>query len=943
MTTANPGRNTLPARVQTTPLRRTALVLMLSASLGLGIAGCAGETEEQLLASARNYISQNDNPAAVIQLKNALQKNGDSAQGRLLLGQVMLKMGDAASAAVELGKARALNVPDDQVVPDLARALLLSGQDDKVLSEFANLKLQTPAASAQLATQLASAYMVRGNAEKTEEFAQIALQAVSTYAPAITLQARVRASKGEIPAALALLDGVLAREEAHLEAGLFRGEILRSQPGGLAPALAQYQAVVAKHPDSIAARSAEISTLLMQGDKAAAEPALAAMAKLAPGHPDTLFFQAQLAYDAGNFTQARSLTEQVLKMVPSSLRALELAAAAAYRSDDYAQAELFLTQALKLAPGQLLARHMLAQTYVRIGQPDRALETLKPLLDAPRVNANTLALAGEVFLTLGDAKRSEEAFAAAAKMLPDDIRLRTSLAMSQVLRSKGSAETMQSLEALTVEDSSPRADLALVSAKLGQRDYPGALKALEGLQKKQPERAAPDNLRGQVLFQQGDKAAARTSFEAALKKEPKFLPAAINLAALDLADGQREAAIQRLKNMAAADPGNPDVHVARAELASRTGAGAAEVASLLGEAIRANAAAPRAHVALVTHWLATGDARSALNAAQAGAAALPQNADVQDALGRALMANGDRQQALSIWRTLASQQPKQPSHHLHMAEAMAANGNYDEAQNSLRRALEIQPTLLAAERALVTVALQRGKPEQGLPVARNLQQRMPKEALGWILEGDIEAARKNNAAAIAAYRTAVQRNAPTEAAIRLHRSLQVFGPKAEADSFAAQWQKNNPTDGTFRFYLGDIALASRDLPAAEAHYRAVLEATPGNALAMNNIAWIMATLGKPGAVDMANKANELAPDSAPVLDTLALALASEGQLPQAIEIQKRALAQAPTDPGMKLNLAKLHIKSGNKSFARAELEDVASMGNKFKGHAEVTELLKQVR
>ena len=46
---------------------------------------------------------------------------------------------------------------------------------------------------------------------------------------------------------------------------------------------------------------------------------------------------------------------------------------------------------------------------------------------------------------------------------------------------------------------------------------------------------------------------------------------------------------------------------------------------------------------------------------------------------------------------------------------------------------------------------------------------------------------------------------------------------------------------------------------------------------------------------------------------------------------------------MKLALAKLYIKTGDKPRARAELEEVASLGDKFAEQALVSELLKQVR
>ena len=120
----------------------------------------------------------------------------------------------------------------------------------------------------------------------------------------------------------------------------------------------------------------------------------------------------------------------------------------------------------------------------------------------------------------------------------------------------------------------------------------------------------------------------------------------------------------------------------------------------------------------------------------------------------------------------------------------------------------------------------------------------------------------------------------------------------------------------------------------------MLEVQPENALAMNNVAWLLASQGKPGAVAMAEKANELLPNRAPIVDTLASALAADNQLPKAIEAQKRAIALEPKDPGMSLRLAKLYLKAGDKTLARNELDALTRLGDKFKGQAEVAALLK---
>jgi predicted Zn-dependent protease len=76
------------------------------------------------------------------------------------------------------------------------------------------------------------------------------------------------------------------------------------------------------------------------------------------------------------------------------------------------------------------------------------------------------------------------------------------------------------------------------------------------------------------------------------------------------------------------------------------------------------------------------------------------------------------------------------------------------------------------------------------------------------------------------------------------------------------------------------------------------------------------------------------------MDTLAFALAAEGKLPKALEMQRQAVAAAPDQPNFKLQLAKLLLQSGDKAGARAELSSLAALGNKYPRQAEVAEMVK---
>lgn len=156
---------------------------------------------------------------------------------------------------------------------------------------------------------------------------------------------------------------------------------------------------------------------------------------------------------------------------------------------------------------------------------------------------------------------------------------------------------------------------------------------------------------------------------------------------------------------------------------------------------------------------------------------------------------------------------------------------------------------------------------------------------------------------------------------------------------AASWVKEHPRDAAFRYYLGDIALARKDHAAAEAHYRSVLELQPNNALAMNNLAWMLAQQKRPGALPLAEKANELLPDRVPLMDTLAYVLALEKQPERAVALQRKAMAQNPEDPNLRLTLARIHVVNGDRTQARAELDALAKLGDKFSAQDEVARLM----
>jgi putative PEP-CTERM system TPR-repeat lipoprotein len=380
--------------------------------------------------------------------------------------------------------------------------------------------------------------------------------------------------------------------------------------------------------------------------------------------------------------------------------------------------------------------------------------------------------------------------------------------------------------------------------------------------------------------------------------------------------------------------------VALASLRANRGASREEVTGLIDRAIRAGSGESAPHLMLVDYLLASKDPKAAVAAAQAGLAALPDDPDVLDCLARAQLAAGEHQQAINTFNKVVVLRPTATQPLLRLAEAYQQTNELDAAARAVVRALDITPDLVPAQHTLIRLALQARDPQRALKVARDVQKQRPNEATGYLFEGDIHAQFRHWDEAAAALRGGLDKTKPGALPARLHFMLNAANKPAEAQKFAGEWVRRHPDDGSFVFYLGGVALAQGDFAQAESRFRESVNIDPQNALAYNNLAWLLITQKKPGALDMANKAVALAPQEPAVLDTQALVLAEANQLAKAIETAERVVKLAPEAPVYRLNLAKLYVKSGQKQKARSELDQLAQLGAKFSGQNEVSDLLK---
>ncbi|WP_291987176.1 XrtA/PEP-CTERM system TPR-repeat protein PrsT [Candidatus Accumulibacter sp. ACC007] len=921
-------------RTITFPLRAVAAMIFVAVLL---LSGCA-EKPEAMLASAKESLARNDRNTAVIQLKNALQENPDLAEARFLLGKALLDSGEVEAAEKELRRAAELGYPADMVAPSLARALLARGDHERIAADFARTDLASPEARADLKTTLGHAHLASGNFAAARGDFAAALAAVPEYPPALLGTAGLNADAGDLLAALAMIDTALAKSPALYAGWQLKGRILEAQKRPDL-ALAAYRKALEISPDYLPAHWAVLALLLDQGKSEDAGGQLALLQARAPKHPQTFYFEALLAVSRKDFAAARNASQQQLGMVPNDTAGLLLGGYIDTQLGSYVQAEKQLLKVLKDSPNQALARLTLVRSYLLSRQPSKAMDALKPMLENAASNADVLALAGEVYAQNGDTTAAVGYFEKAAALDPTSAERRTDLALSRMASGEGE-RGLRELEQSAASDTGIRADLALIATSLQRRNYDAALAAVVALEKKQADTPVPHKLRGTVLAARGDMAGARRSFERAAALDAGDFGAAASLARLDLADKKPDAAKKRFESVLAKDPKNVQAMLAMAELRARGGEGAGEVAALIDEAVSANPvdAAPR--LALIAHYLRSNEPKKAITATQAALAALPERPEILEAAGQAYQAAGDSNQAKAMYLKLAQLRPRSPLPLLRLAELQIAANDNVAAQESVRKALAIEPDRLDAQRAMIVLDLRRGRSAEALAAARDLQKRWPKESAGYLLEGGVLASTGAVDAALAAYRAGLKQVGTPDLAIQLHAALVRSGKGQEADSFSATWLKEQSLDVEFRSYRAQIALDKKDYALAARLYKQLQVLQPDDVPTLNNLAWVAGQLKDPEALAYARKAASLAPGNAAVLDTLGTLLVDKGDLARGLELLQKASALAPDDAAIRLDLARALVKAGQKDVARKELDTLASLGSTFPAQDEVARLLQ---
>ncbi|MBT9612381.1 MAG: PEP-CTERM system TPR-repeat protein PrsT [Burkholderiales bacterium] len=903
---------------------------------------CSKEGDSQkLVTSAKQAQDKGDLKAAVIELKNALQKNPENVEARALLGKLYIKQGDPGSAEKELRKAIQLGKDKSQLLPELGQALLQQGQFQKVIDEIQAPAGAPPLLRARILVQRGNAYLSLGQQDKAkasmEEARTLAPDLAEVYS-GLAVLAMVEQKDDETTA---LIDTAIAKDPQRTTSWLMKGDWLQAK-GKPEEAVGAYQSALKADSRSVQAHSKLASVYLSQGKFDAARQEAAAIKKLDPQHLEGKFLSARIDFQQKNYTAARDTLQEILKAVPNHVPSMTLFAATAIELGSFNQAEQYLLPVLQRFPGNALARSLLATAQMKTGQHEKALETLKPLLTEPQPDPIVLAMAGEIYLKLKQFSKSTEFFERAAKGSPQNAGVRTSLALSR-LAAGHTEEALSDLKVASgLESDKGRADIMLIMAHVNNKAWDQALKAIDVLETKQPAIPLSHNLRGAVYLNKGDSARARASFEKALSMDPVYFPAAMNLAQLDMKDNKPDAARKRFESVLSKDKSNLQAMLA---IAAMEADAKNEKAYLewINKAAIAHPAALQPRRLLAQHYLRKNDPQKALTVAREAANANPTQPEALDLLGITQMAAGEKDNAIVSFTKLATLSPTSPLPQMRLGAAQEVVKNSEAARTAYQKALAIKPDSVDAQVALARLEFQAGRKSEAIKLIQQVQKQHPTLPAGYLLEGDLLNADKQYDKAVEKYEQAYRLGKSGELVVRIHAALTQAGKARDGEAKLLQWLKENPQDISARNYLADAYLQQKQYKSAAEQYQVMLTQTPQSLIVLNNLAWVYQQMQDKRALAIAERAHNLAPDNPAVTDTLGWILLEQGQVARALPLLQKAFAKQPDNLTLHYHYVVALARSNDRVRAQSELERLLGRGMLFPEEREAQSLLKQLK
>ncbi|GMM73351.1 hypothetical protein MTsDn5_33040 [Alteromonas gracilis] len=892
-------------------IKRTTLAVMLTSAL---LSGCSEKSMESHLADARNYASQQQLDAAIVEYKNAIQKAPNAAEPRFELGKLYLQQNNFAAAEKELNKAMDLGHPVSQVIPLLSVAYQQSGAENALAEVDYRAEGMTAVESAEVGFYKLQALMQLG---KTEE-AQALLADLSTLDTSSVY-------KGLIDSYVFVLDndmeGALAATEALREQAPTNKDVLQQlakiylQNGEPEKAAEVYGVYVSQFPDDVTSKFAYAALLIEIRDLEKAAPIVNDLLTLNENHPLLNTFKGIIESANENYAKALEHLEIAVQNGRSDQVVRLVAGFSAYQIQDFEAAQRHLTMVASSLPDNHPGLRMLADSMLQLGENDEALEVLARVEGEQGIDAALFSKASYQLLKDGNvvgAKQMVEKSEAVSATAEDLSRL------GVLQLSLNDIDGLVNLEeAVEKAPESVTSQATLLRAYIATNQLDKAKVAAKEWHEQSPETAAPLIYLGNIATAEGAYQEAAQYLDKASGLSDAGNEVTYSRANLLVAEGKKENAIAFIRAFIDENPADVQALALWFALAAEEGDGNAVIAHTQTQFSK-NKSDLKLRLLLARMYSINGqlDNTVSLLADVEGDESSPQV--FWNLKGQTLIATNNVKEATAFFDRWLSFYPQDKN-------AVLGKLLIVDSQKQFKQGLALTDKVLAKRpdaqltllKAYFHSRLGQAKPAwdiinsttddvKALPFVRGIIARLH------LIEKAPEQAVEHAKAAYDA-------TPNSDNALLLVAALEMSGKKEQAFSFLEKHVGAHNNDVQSAMLLAERQIRS-DRKAAIDTYEQVLSKTPDNFVVLNNLAYLAFEDGElKRAEELAKKAVSLQRENADAVDTLAQIYIAKGDKEAALALYEQVSAGPIASDEVYLNHVELLLALDKEALAKRRL------------------------
>jgi tetratricopeptide (TPR) repeat protein len=491
---------------------------------------------------------------------------------------------------------------------------------------------------------------------------------------------------------------------------------------------------------------------------------------------------------------------------------------------------------------------------------------------------------------------------------------------------------------------------------------------------KQTKSDIPDNsegyrMLGDFYFSNGDLDKATAEYASLYSDHPRDIQVKKNYVQLLILKNRLEEASKLNNELLKANPNDADDLVYRGQIQLQQNNAAGAVDSLQ-QALKNDSNNPVAHYHLGRAYAMQHSEEQAEAEWRAAVGLRPDLTDAQRALSQLELSHGDFDALTQTAQQIIGYAPNAPDGYLLRAVAEMSRQKFSDAEQDMRKAAEVAPGNPApytqmgnlhqlqkqypeaakfyqqalekdaastdALQGLMNTYLAQKQLDQAIAAARAQIAKAPNSSGFYDLLGTALFQKKDFGGADAAFHKSIELDKDnSDALLKLAQVQAAEGSVSQALATYQQSIKDHPREISFYILAGMMYESQNDFDQAKAMYQQALNIKPDDALASNNLAYLM--LQKGGNVDvalaMAQTARRGMPDSPQAADTLGWAYFQKGVYRSAIDMFQESLRlnekQGADDPDVHYHLGLAYQKTNQPAQARQQLERALKISPNF--------------